>query len=98
MPRRLTPSRRPDDPGRANQHVSCRLTQAEYGVLVLVAEQHGIGISGAVRHIIDAWGASFRDKRGRTLLEVAGEHAPGPEVVRWLREQGELAEHAEQHA
>ena len=81
MPRRQL-KRKPERPGAPLAYnVNVRLNEAEYGVLVLVAEQHEIGLSAALRHVIDQWALGFTDASGRTLLDAAAHAAPGPKWV-----------------
>jgi hypothetical protein len=79
MPRRQM-KRKPEAPGaRLSYNVNVRLNAAEYGVLVLVGEQYDIGLSAALRHVIDQWALGFTNDRGETLLDAAAEAAaPGP--------------------
>lgn len=79
--------RTPERPGSPLSFgFNARLTAEQYGVLLLVAEQHDISLGAAVRHVIEQWALSFTDAQGRTLLDAAREVAPDPKLAKWAQQ------------
>ena len=74
-----------------------RLTQAQYGALTILAEQHGITLSGAARHALDRYFSGFKNEKGQTLLEVAAEATPSAAFLDYLRELQREANEAKEH-
>jgi hypothetical protein len=75
---------RPGSPLAFN--VNVRLSREQYGVLLILAEQHEMSIGAATRHVIDQWALGFTDAQGRTLLDAAREVAPDPKLQRWVEQ------------
>ena len=77
--------------------IQIRLTQAQYGALTILAEQHGITLSGAARHALDRYFSGFKNENGQTLLEVAAEATPSAAFLDYLRELQREANEAKEH-